>query len=157
MKTKVFFAILIAAFGIWYYYYNEGSYTKTDGFELTYIDNSIIKNYNSNILLNFCNTSNSSCNQFQPILKSVYNELGNLNVKILNIDIFDNPELLNKFPISLIPIQFFYTKDGVNFKPKSEIGKKFKEVNFNDETFYYHLGILTQEEIMLIFEEMQNY
>ncbi|MBZ7980315.1 hypothetical protein AVBRAN12642_06660 [Campylobacter sp. RM12642] len=156
MRLKVFFALLIAAFGILYFYYNKGTYSNTNGFELEYIDNNIIKEYKSYILLNFCNKSNSSCIQFQPILKSVYDELADPNIKIFNIDIFENPELLNVFPISLIPIQFFYTQEGENFKPNSSVGMKFKEMKFNNETYYFHIGILSQEEIISVFKEMQN-
>lgn len=155
MKIKfLFFIAFIVLIAL--YFFKINNHNETSGFELKYIDKEIIRKLKTNTLVNFCGISNSACNQFQPTLKMLFNELGGQDIKIFNIDIFENPELLNNFPIPLIPIQFFFTKDGKSYNPSNNIGIKFEKGVMNNEEFYYHIGILSKEEIIKIFNEMKN-
>lgn len=146
----VTFAILIL------YYKPFQERTEISSFEIDYIDSEIIKDLNSYVLLNFCSYSNSTCKRFESTLKSVFNEFNNTDKKVFNINIFDNQELLNDFPIPFIPAQFFFDKNGNNFMPKGELAKDFSCETKDEKTICYHLGMLSKEDILKIFEQMQE-
>lgn len=155
MKFKFLLFVIIFSISLFIYESFAYKYKEVNSFELEYIDLEIIKDLKSNILVNFCSDNNSACNKLQPTLKVLFNELNSHDIKVFNINIFENTELLNNFPINLIPIQFFFTKDGKSYKPNENLGIKFEKATMNDIDFYYHIGILSKDEIIKIFNEMQ--
>lgn len=155
MKLKILLIILILSSLLFLYKDIANNHKEVNTFELTHIDLDMIKDLKAYTLVNFCSSNNSICNKFQPTLKILFNELSGDDIKIFNINIFENTELLNNFPINLIPIQFFFTKDGKSYKPSKTLGIEFQHSIMNEKDFYYHIGVLSKEEIIKIFNEMQ--
>lgn len=155
MKKVIFILIIILSSLLIY----KNIYPKNNNantFELDFIDLDMIKSFKTPTLVNFCSDYNLACAKINPTLKMLFNELNSKDIKIFNINIFDNTKHLNSFPISSIPIQFFFNKYGKSYKPSEELGLVFHHSTMNEVDFYYHIGILSKDEIIKIFNEMQS-
>ncbi len=73
------------------------------------------------------------CKMMAPILEELKKEnIGRLVVEVL--DVHENPDLITKYNVSVIPTQIFYSASGAElfrhegFYPKEEITAKWKEL-----------------------------
>lgn len=63
-------------------------------------------------LLKFTADFCGPCKMMNPILENLQDEFDERGVKIVNCDIYENPELTKKFGVRSIPA-FFYIKNGI--------------------------------------------
>lgn len=97
-----------------------------------------------------------ACKEMAPILKELSERYeGKVIVKF--IDVWKYPELAEKFPLEVIPTQFFFDKDGNPYLPKDaeKMGMQlYKMKDTGNHGFTAHQGGLTKEQFLEIFDEL---
>lgn len=120
------------------------------------LDMEKLKSYGLPILIDFGADSCVPCKKMAPVLEKLNKKYqGKVIVKF--VDVWKNPKLAEKFPVQLIPTQFFFNSDGSPLA--QEANPPFDVIGYiNQETqeqaFTVHQGGLTEEQLEAAFKEM---
>lgn len=115
-----------------------------------------LKTYGLPIILDFGSESCPPCRQMAPDLKKVHREkIGKAIIKY--VDVWENPDLAEGFPLSVIPTQIFFDKEGDPYKPSDP--EKYRMIIYNnkdtdDHIYTAHEGGLTEKQMLEILKEM---
>ncbi|NLO62486.1 MAG: thioredoxin family protein [Clostridiaceae bacterium] len=120
------------------------------------IDLEKLTSYGLPIIFDFGSESCDPCRRMKPDLIAV-NEAMQGKAIIKYIDVWKHTDAATGYPISLIPTQMIINADGTPYVPGEGIGLEF--TNYNNRTtgehaLTLHQGMLTQEEMLLILEDM---
>jgi thioredoxin 1 len=155
--------LIIAAIGIIWYMKNSNK-TPTvaadnPAFDLHVTDSldlEQLKSYGLPIMIDFGADSCIPCKEMAPMLKELNEELrGKVIIKF--VDVWKYQSLAKDYPISLIPTQVFYDKEGKPYTPKDPETSQMKMYNKKDtkkHVFTAHEGGMTKEQVLDVFKEM---
>ena len=107
------------------------------------------------VILYFGDDSRESVDTLDA-LEAVQEQLG-ADVLICAVDLAQNPEGREGFPIQVIPSQFFYMPDGTPIPLAMDIGiimSTFLSIETEEPVFTIHEGPLSFEELLVILEFM---
>lgn len=164
---KVLVPILIVAVvgGIWFFKNDDEippAATTTDAnpdFALHVtepLDLEKLKSYGLPIMIDFGADSCIPCKEMAPVLAKLNKELQGKAI-IRFVDVWKYQELAAGYPISLIPTQVFFDKEGKPYSPKDPQALQMNMYSLkdtNEHVFTTHEGGLTEEMILAVLREM---
>lgn len=120
------------------------------------IDLEELKSYGLPIMIDFGSDSCIPCKEMAPILEKLNKKLqGKAIIKF--VDVWKYPELAQNYPISVIPTQMFFNKDGKPYTPSDPQALKINMYSLkdtNEHVFTTHEGGMTEETILAALKEM---
>ena len=115
-----------------------------------------LKSYGVPIIIDFGADSCIPCKEMAPVLKELNEELrGKVIIKF--VDVWKYQSLAEGYPISVIPTQVFFDKNGDPFTPKDLEASQMQMYSAKDtkkHVFTTHEGGMTKEQILAVFKEM---
>lgn len=162
IKIIVPILILVAVGGIWFFKNIVKSPETTNAnpdFALNVtekLDLEKLKSYGLPIMIDFGADSCIPCKEMAPVLKKLNEELqGKAIIKF--VDVWKYRELAEGYPISVIPTQVFFDKDGKPYIPSDPQASQMKMYSLkdtNENVFTTHEGGMTEEMILAALKEM---
>lgn len=162
--TKIVIPVIIAIAigGIWYFKNsNKTPIGKEDNpyFALHVTDTldlEQLKSYGIPIMIDFGADSCIPCKEMAPVLKELNEELrGKAIIKF--VDVWKYQSLADDYPISVIPTQVFFDKDGKPYTPKNAEAsqmKMYSSKETEEHVITTHEGGMTKEQILQVLKEM---
>lgn len=115
-----------------------------------------LKSYGLPIMIDFGADSCIPCKEMAPVLKELNEELrGKVIIKF--VDVWKYQSLAEGYPISVIPTQVFFDKEGNPYTPSNPEASQMQMYNAKDtkkHVFTTHEGGMTKEEVLAVFKEM---
>ena len=99
------------------------------------------------------------CQQMKPDLEKIYEDTRG-RVLVQYYDVWEDPSLTGGYPVQVVPTQFFFMPDGSPYKPSDAMEAAglyftgFSDRETGEHGLTAHMGILTEDEMRLIFEDM---
>ena len=115
-----------------------------------------LKSYGLPILIDFGADTCIPCKEMAPVLKEL-NEAMRGKVIVKFVDVWKYQNLAEGYPVSVIPTQVLFDKDGKPFKPKNPETMKMEMYSMKDtgiHVFTAHQGGMTKAQILAAFKEM---
>lgn len=155
--------LIIVAIGIiWYMKNSNKTPTVTEdnpAFALHVTDSldlEQLKSYGLPIMIDFGADSCIPCKEMAPVLKELNEELrGKVIIKF--VDVWKYQSLAEGYPISLIPTQVFFDKEGKPYTPKDPEASQmqmYSKKDTKEHVFTTHEGGMTKEQVLAVFKEM---
>ncbi|KJS88213.1 MAG: thioredoxin [Peptococcaceae bacterium BICA1-8] len=120
------------------------------------VDIEQLKSYGLPIMIDFGADSCIPCKEMAPVLVKLNKELqGKAIIKF--VDVWKYQELAQGYPISVIPTQVFFDKDGKPFTPSDPEAMQmymYSSRETNEHVFTTHEGGMTEEMILAVLREM---
>ncbi len=137
---------------------NSNDEIDTSDFALhaTSIDLETLTSYGMPIIIDFGADECVPCKEMAPVLVKVNEDMQNKAI-IKFVDVWKNPEAASGFPVQVIPTQIFINFDGTPYIPSEDLGIEFLsyvDVDTQEPIFTAHQGGLTEEEMLLIVNDM---
>jgi len=114
-----------------------------------------VLSYGMPVIVDFGSDTCIPCQKMAPVLKELNEELrGKAVVKF--VDIGKNQAAAADVPLSVIPTQFFFDKDGKPYvlsEPKENF-VMYSTRDTNEHVFTAHMGYLGKEDILAVLKEM---
>lgn len=161
-KTIVPILILIAIGGIWFFKNTDKSPATINAnpdFALHVtekLDLEKLKSYGLPIMIDFGADSCIPCKEMAPVLVKLNEELqGKAIIKF--VDVWKYQQLAEGYPISVIPTQVFFDKDGKPYTPSDPQASQMNMYSLkdtNEHVFTTHEGGMTEEMIRAALKEM---
>lgn len=120
------------------------------------LDMEQLKSYGLPIMIDFGADYCAPCREMAPVLVKLNKELQRKAI-IKFIDVGKYPELVEGYPVRVIPTQIFFDKDGKPYKPSDPQGMQMKlytQRDTNKHVFTVHEGVMTEEMILTVLKEM---
>ena len=122
----------------------------TDNFDIEKL-----KSYKLPIIIDFGADYCMPCREMEPILEKLNEELkGKAIIRV--IDVSENPELADGYPIEFIPTQMFINSDGTPYAPENadELELEYITDENGKHVLTIHIGMLTANELKSMLKEM---
>lgn len=126
--------------------------------EYTVYDQQEFFSHNLPLLLDFGAAACGPCQTMKPDLTAFYEETyGKVTVRYA--DVWEDASRTGGLPAMVVPTQFFFYADGSPYQPSEEVAQKiyFYQYVYRDSgelALTSHQGILTKEQMYMIFEDM---
>jgi thioredoxin 1 len=120
------------------------------------IDLEKLKSYGIPIIIDFGSESCISCKEMAPILEKLNKELSGKAI-IKSIDVVKYPEFAKDYPISVIPTQIFFDKEGNPYVPSDDNSSgmtMYTTKDTKEHVLTSHSGIITENEFLGILSEL---
>ena len=169
LKIIIPFLIIVIIAGIWFIKNNGpkledkngtgGKLVETEDFLLNVtekLDLEKLKSYGLPIMIDFGADSCAPCRVMAPVLLELNNELQERAI-IKYVDVWKDPELAKGYPISVIPTQMFFDKDGKPYQPLETQKSPMIIYSLKDtqeHIFTTHEGGMTKDMILDVLKEM---
>lgn len=115
-----------------------------------------LKSYGLPIMIDFGADYCPPCREMTPILVKLNQELqGKAIIKYIDVEKY--PELAQDYPISVIPTQVFFDKDGKPYVPSDAkaLGMiMYTSKDTGEHVFTVHEGIMIAEKVITVLKEM---
>lgn len=115
-----------------------------------------LKSHGLPIIIDFGADSCIPCKEMAPVLAKLNEELqGKAIIKF--VDVWKYQELAKDYPISVIPTQVFFDKDGKPYtpsNPEASLMKMYSSKDTNEHIFTTHEGGITEEQLLNALKEM---
>ena len=118
-------------------------------------DFSELLSYGLPVIIDFGSDSCIPCQEMAPVLEELNEELrGKVIVKF--VDVWENPNAAENFPLSVIPTQFFFDKDGKPYVPESNNNGfiLYQHQDTGVHVFTAHEGAMDKDAILAALEEL---
>lgn len=162
LKIIIPIMIIIAIGGIWFAKNRNKSPVVTQSnpdFALHVteeLDIEQLKSYGLPIIIDFGADSCIPCKEMAPVLEKLNKDLqGKAIIKF--VDVWKYPELVQDYPVSLIPTQVFFDQKGKPYKPADAQGSQmniYASKDTKEHIFTTHEGGMTEETILAVLKEM---
>lgn len=120
------------------------------------IDLEQLKSYGLPIIIDFGADSCIPCKEMAPVLEKLNEELrGKAIIKF--VDVWKYPELAQNFPISVIPTQVLFNKDGKPYMPSDANAAgmlQYTSKETKEHVFTTHEGGIIEDALLKILSEM---
>lgn len=126
--------------------------------EYTVYDQQEFFSHNLPLLLDFGAAACGPCQTMKPDLTAFYEETyGKVTVRYA--DVWEDASRTGGLPAMVVPTQFLFYADGSPYQPSEEVAQKiyFYQYVYRDSgelALTSHQGILTKEQMYMIFEDM---
>ncbi len=124
--------------------------------EATSVDLETLTSYGLPIIIDFGSDSCIPCKEMAPVLETMNTEMqGKAIIKF--IDVWENTEAADDFPIQVIPTQIFINADGTPYVPSDDIEVEFTMYSYDESgehAFTVHQGGLTEDQMRAILADM---
>ena len=120
------------------------------------IDLEVLTAHGLPIIIDFGSVTCIPCQQMAPVLEAV-NEAMQEKAIIKFIDVSKYPELVDGFPVQVIPTQVFIGSNGKPYVPMNDVGVEFNLYSYqetNEHAFTVHQGGLTEKQMLAILQDM---
>jgi thioredoxin 1 len=120
------------------------------------IDLEQLKSYGLPIIIDFGADSCIPCKEMAPVLAKLNKDLRGKAI-IRFVDVWKYQELSQDYPISVIPTQVLFDKDGKPFTPSDPQGMQmnmYSSKDTNEHVFTTHEGGMTEEMMLAALKEM---
>ncbi|HAN20451.1 MAG: hypothetical protein A2Y15_08845 [Clostridiales bacterium GWF2_36_10] len=122
------------------------------------IDLVALKEYKMPIIIDFGADECIPCKEMYPVLKKLNTEMQSKAV-IQFVDVWKNQSAVGKFPVTVIPTQFFFNSDGTPYVPSANIQKTIElemhmDLATGKHNYTSHQGGLTEAQLRQILAEM---
>lgn len=122
------------------------------------IDLEELTSYGLPIIIDFGADSCAPCIEMAPILEALNEELSGQAI-VLFVDVFKYQQIMEGFPIQVIPSQVIIDVNGVPFVPSDELAAQtqfnmYSQKDTKEHIFTVHQGGLTEEQMREILKEM---
>lgn len=162
IKIVIPMLLICMVFGIWMIKNSKKDIKSVDNESADFalhatekIDLEKLKSYGLPIIIDFGADSCIPCKEMAPVLKELNEELqGKAIIKF--VDVWKYQDLVEGYPVNLIPTQIFIDANGKPYKPKSS-EKQMKPYFLKDtgeHVFTAHEGGMTKEQILDVLKEM---
>lgn len=115
-----------------------------------------LKSYGLPIIIDFGADACAPCKEMAPVLEKLNEELqGKVIIKF--VDVWKYPELVQDYPVTLIPTQVFIDQEGNPYKPTDPQGSQmntYSDKDTNEHIFTTHEGGMTEEAMLEVLKEM---
>jgi len=163
LKIIVPILIFVVVGGIWYFKNDDNNPPATTDANPDFalhvteaLDLEKLKSYGLPIMIDFGADSCIPCKEMAPVLAKLNQELqGKAIIKF--VDVWKYQELSAGYPISVIPTQVFFDKDGKPYSPKDPQALQMNMYSLkgtNEHIFTTHEGGMTEEMILAALKEM---
>jgi len=129
----------------------EFSLHVTDEFDIEQL-----KSYGLPTIIDFGAETCTPCKEMAPVLEKLNSELqGKAIIKF--VDVSKYPKIAENYPISVIPTQVFFDKDGKPYTPSDAQTSQMIIYSLKDtkeHVFTTHEGGMTEEMILAVLKEM---
>ncbi len=118
-----------------------------------------ILSHNQPVIVDFGSETCVPCQELAPILEELNRELRGKAV-IKYVDVYENTDVSNEFPIEVIPTQFFFNADGSPYVPADleEAAANgfilYTLTSSGEHALTAHQGGLGKEELLAVLKEM---
>ncbi len=124
----------------------------------TSIDLDNLKSYGLPMIIDFGADECVPCVEMAPVLVSVNQEMMEKAI-IKFVDVWKSPEAATGFPVQVIPTQVIYNADGTPYVPSDAVAGQivfsmYAHRETEEHLFTTHQGGLTEEQMLLILEDM---
>jgi len=109
--------------------------------------------YGLPIMLEFSGDGCPACEVMAPILEELHEELEGRAI-IVSYDVWDDPDLADGYPLSVIPTQYFFYADGTPYVPETNADQFTTYTADGRHSLTKHEGLLSKEELLIIFKEL---
>jgi thioredoxin 1 len=120
------------------------------------LDIAKLKSFGLPIIIDFGADSCIPCKEMAPILKELNEELrGKAIIKF--VDVWKYQSLSQGYPITLIPTQLFFDKEGKPYSPKDPETMQMQLYNAKDTNKHeltVHEGGMTKDQLLAVLKEM---
>lgn len=126
--------------------------------KITSVDLEEINAYGVPTVIDFGSDSCIPCKAMAPVLETLNTEFqGRAAVQFM--DVWEYTDVVENFPVQVIPTQVFFTAEGKPFVPSEELAAKipftlYSTRDTGEHVFTVHQGGITEEEMRMIFAEM---
>lgn len=137
---------------------NSATLIEDENFELeaTSIDLDLLTSYGLPVIIDFGSDSCAPCQEMAPALESMNVKMqGKAIIKF--VDVWENVDAANGFPIQVIPTQLFIDMEGKAYVPSDNIQIEFTLYRLKDteeHVYTVHQGGLTEEQMKTILIDM---
>lgn len=115
-----------------------------------------LKSYGLPIMIDFGADYCIPCKEMAPVLEELNEELqGKAIIKF--VDVSKYQELAEEYPISVIPTQVFFDKDGKPYTPSDPQASQMNMYSLkdtNEHSLTTHEGVMTRDMILDVLKEM---
>lgn len=115
-----------------------------------------LKSYGLPIIIDFGSDSCIPCQEMAPVLEKLNEELQGKAI-IRFVDVWKYPDLAQDYPITVIPTQMLFDKDGNPYTPSDPQASgmiMYKSQDTNEHIFTTHEGGMTEEMMREVLAEM---
>lgn len=121
------------------------------------VDFTALSKFGLPIIVDYGADSCIPCKRMAPVLEKANKEYkGKAFIKFVNV--WDYPDATKNVPVSLIPTQVIFDKNGSPFVPSEELSKKIEFTMYTDDNnnhiFTVHQGAVDYEEMELLLKEL---
>jgi len=120
------------------------------------IDLETLTSYGLPIIFDFGSEGCDPCRRMKPDLIAV-NEAMQGKAIIKFLDVWEHTGVADGYPVTLIPTQMIINADGTPYVPGEDIDIEFKtynDRNTGEHALTLHEGMLSEEEMLLILQDM---
>lgn len=120
------------------------------------IDLENLKSYGLPIIIDFGSDSCGPCVEMAPALQTLNKEMAGKAI-ILFVDVFKYQEVMEGFPLQVIPTQFFISADGTPYQANENSDVEYTQYTYRETgelAFTAHQGTITEEQLRAILSEM---
>lgn len=160
-KIALIFILVAVISGIWFFKNGDKNtieqHNNVFALHQTHnIDMGKLKSYNLPIIIDFGSDSCIPCKEMAPVLAKLNTELqGRAIIKF--VDVWKFRTVADGYPITMIPTQIFIDSSGKPYIPDGTEKIPLtvhKSENTGEHTFTYHIGQVTEEELLDVLRKM---
>lgn len=115
-----------------------------------------LKSYGLPIIIDFGADYCEPCRRMAPVLEKLNKNLQGKAI-IRYVDVEKYPELAEKYPISYIPTQVFFDKEGNPYTPSDPQALQMSMYSLKDSNEHVlttHVGVMAEDMILAVLKEM---
>lgn len=120
------------------------------------IDLEELKSYGLPIIIDFGADSCGPCIEMAPVLEALNQEFAGQAI-VLFVDVFKYQELMEGFPVQVLPTQIFIDATGSPYQPRVDSSLQYTQYTYRDTgelAFTTHQGTVTEEQLREVLSDM---
>ncbi len=163
LRIAIPLIMVCGVLGIWLFQnasQNETSAAEQGEFPLTVtsIDVASLTDNDMPIIIDFGADECVPCKEMKPVLELLNQEMQGKAI-IQFVDVWQHPQAVGDYPVTVIPTQLFVNADGTPYVPSDEVSSEIQFDFYAEEgtevhSITMHQGGLTEDQMRLILADM---